>query len=425
MTMVRNLSASPALSPRHDPVRLFVSADLWRATALLLSSFVAGTVWFAVLTSLLALGLFEGVLVIGVPILVGTMLLWRAGAQYERRRIAALAGLPLAPPYRPLPESAVWHRLLARAADPATWRDLLYLLLLFPLGLIELLILVLALAVPVGLLAASLSYLLGIPVPWVRVGLAVGTPAEAVLVAGIGLVWLFAGEYLVVGAARLHAALARDLLGETAARRIAALEASRRRIFAATELERRRIERDLHDGVQQRLVALALDLGMAREKLATQPEQARLLLDAAHEQAKRAMAELRDIVRGIHPAILTDRGLDAALSVVTANCPVPVELTVETGGHLPEVVEAAAYYLVAEALTNVAKHSRATAAAVLVRRAGDRLLLEIEDDGVGGADAGGPGLGGLAERFAALGGCLEVASQTGGPTRIRGGLPCA
>src|SRR5262249_10171227 len=147
------------------------------------------------------------------------------------------------------------------------------------------------------------------------------------------------------------------------------------------------IERDLHDGVQQRLVALALDLGMAREKLATQPEQAQSLLDAAHDQAKRAMAELRDVVRGIHPAILSDRGLDAALSVVAANCPMPVDLAVETGGHVPEVVEATAYYLVAEALTNVAKHSRATAASVLVRRAGDRLLIEVEDDGVGGADA--------------------------------------
>jgi signal transduction histidine kinase len=423
--MAHNFLASPAMSSRRSPVRLFVSADLWRAAALLVSNFVAGTVWFAVLTTLLALGLFEGVILIGVPILVGTMLLWRAGAQYERRRVAALAGMPLAPPYRPLPEAGVWRRLLARASDPATWRDLLYLLLLFPLGLVELLILVLALAVPVGLLAASLSYLLGIPAWWVYVGLAGGTPAEAVLGAGIGLAWLIAGEYLVVGAARLHAALALDLLGETAARRIAALEASRRRIFATTELERRRIERDLHDGVQQRLVALALDLGMAREKLATQPEQAQALLDAALEQAKRAMAELRDVVRGIHPAILTERGLDAALSVVAANCPVPVDLRVETGGRLPEVVEAAAYYLVAEALTNVAKHSRATAASVVVHRAGNRLLVEIEDDGVGGADAGGPGLAGLAERFAALGGRLEVASPSDGPTRIHGELPCA
>src|SRR5262249_55451399 len=210
-------------------------------------------VWFAVLASLLALALFGSVIVIDIPILVGTMLLWRAGAQYERRRIAALAGMPLAPPYRPLPEANVWHRLVARAGDPATWRDLLYLLLLFPLGLIEFIILVLALTVPVGLLAVSLSYLLGVAGPWVRVGLAVGTPPEAVLVAFLGLAWLVTWEYLVVGAARLHAALARELLGETAAKRIAALEASRRRIFAATELERHRIERDLHDGVQQRL----------------------------------------------------------------------------------------------------------------------------------------------------------------------------
>jgi len=392
-----------------------VSAGLWRAPALLLSSFVVGAVWFAVLASLLVLGLFYSVIVIGVPILVGTMVLWRAAAQYERRRIAALAGMRLAPP----------HRLLARAGDPATWRDLLYLLMLFPLGLIEFLILVLALAIPVGLLAASVSYLLGAPGPWIRVGPAFGGPAEAALVAGISLVWLVVGEYLIVGAARLHAALARNLPGETGAQRIAALEASRRRIFTATELERYRIERDLHDGVQQRLVALALDLGMAREKLATQPEQAQSLLDAAHEQAKRAMAELRDVVRGIHPAILTDRGFDAALSVVAANCPAPVDLTVETGGRLPEVIEATAYYLVTEALTNVAKHSSATEVAVVARRVDDRLVVEIEDDGVGNANVSGPGLGGLAERFTALGGRLEVSSPSGGPTRICGELPCA
>jgi len=195
-------------------------------------------------------------------------------------------------------------------------------------------------------------------------------------------------------------------------------------VDAALE-ERRRIERDLHDGAQQRLVALAMDLGLAREKLATDPEAGRALVAEAHEEAKRAIREIRDLVRGIHPAVLTDRGLDPAISALAGRCPVPVTVDVALDRRLPEAVESAAYFVVAEALTNVAKHSGAGQARVGVRCAHDQLTVEVVDDGVGGADpAAGAGLTGLVERVAALDGRLTVESPTGGPTRVRAELPC-
>jgi signal transduction histidine kinase len=191
---------------------------------------------------------------------------------------------------------------------------------------------------------------------------------------------------------------------------------------AATE--RRRIERDLHDGAQQRLVALAMDLGMAREKLASQPEAARALIDEAHDGAKRALAELRNLARGIHPAVLTDRGLDAAISALAARSPVPVEVDVQLHGRPPAAVESTAYFVVAEALANVAKHAAATHAEVRVIRKDEWLLVEVCDDSVGGADPAGGGLAGLADRVAAVDGRLAVASPQGGPTVVRAELPC-
>jgi signal transduction histidine kinase len=192
----------------------------------------------------------------------------------------------------------------------------------------------------------------------------------------------------------------------------------------AAEDERRRIERDLHDGAQQRLVALAMDLGMAREKLRTDPQAATELVGEAHEEAKRALAELRDLARGIHPAVLADRGLDAAISALAARSPVPVGVDVATG-RLPGPVESTAYFVVAEALTNAAKHARAGELAVRIARQGDLLVVEVTDDGAGGADpARGNGLRGLADRVAAIDGRLTVTSPPGGPTLVRAELPC-
>jgi signal transduction histidine kinase len=194
----------------------------------------------------------------------------------------------------------------------------------------------------------------------------------------------------------------------------------------SAEAERRRIERDLHDGAQQRLVALAMDLGMARERFDDDPEQTRRLVTEAHEEAKAALGDLRDVVRGFHPAILEDRGLDAALSSVVARCPVPVELDVDVAERPPPTVESAAYYVVSEALTNIAKHADATSARVSIARRGDRLAIDVSDNGRGGADAArGTGLQGLSERVQGLGGWMTVMSPAGGPTSVLVELPCA
>ena len=194
----------------------------------------------------------------------------------------------------------------------------------------------------------------------------------------------------------------------------------------AAEAERRRIERDLHDGAQQRLVALAMELGRAQAKFTDDPEAARDLVDQAHAQAKEALIELRNLVRGVHPPVLTDRGLDAALSGLAALCPVPVDVHVEVPVRPKPAVEAVAYFMVAEALTNVAKHARASHVNVLVEGHGfpGSLTVLISDDGIGGANPRGAGLSGLADRVSGVDGELSVESPSGGPTIISAVLPC-
>jgi len=203
------------------------------------------------------------------------------------------------------------------------------------------------------------------------------------------------------------------------------LTRSRARIVDAYEAERRRLERDLHDGVQQRLTALIMTIGLARLELADGPAGARELAARAPDEARQTLTELRDLVRGIHPAVLADRGLGAAVEAVAERSPVPVRLDVDLRGRLPDPGESAAYFVVCEALANVARHSRAGLVAVTLRRTGDRLAVEVRDDGVGGAEAGaGGGLVGLADRVAALGGQLHLSSPAGGPTLLRAELPC-
>jgi signal transduction histidine kinase len=191
---------------------------------------------------------------------------------------------------------------------------------------------------------------------------------------------------------------------------------------AAADL--RRIERDLHDGAQARLVALAMDLGMAKEKLLEDPEAAARMVGEAHGEVKIALQELRDLARGIHPAILTDRGLDAALSSVSARCTVPVAVTVELPGRPAAAIEGIAYFTVSELLQNVSKHSGASRASVDVWRADDRLMIQVADDGRGGADvSSGSGLAGLAERLDSVDGLFVVSSPPGGPTTVTAELP--
>ena len=225
--------------------------------------------------------------------------------------------------------------------------------------------------------------------------------------------------------------LAQKLLGPTRreklAQRVESLARSRADLVAAADAERRRIERDLHDGAQQRLVSLAMNLGMARERFESEPEPVREALAAAHDEAMLALTELREFIRGLHPAVLSDRGLDAALSGLAARAPLPVRLRVDVPAPASPGVEAVAYFIVSEAITNVVKHAAATRADVTVNRAGDVLRLTVTDDGRGGAvpAAGdGTGLRGLVQRAAAVDGTLSIDSPPGGPTTITAELPC-
>ena len=252
-----------------------------------------------------------------------------------------------------------------------------------------------------------------------------------ILSVAVGLVALLAAPPLTRGLAAADAALARWLLapprGAQLAARVTELEDSRERVVDAAEAERRRIERDLHDGAQQRLVAVAMELGRAKAKFADDVDAAAALVDQAHAEAKAALVELRDLVRGVHPPVLTDRGLDAALSGLAARCPVPVSLQVDVPARPRPAEEAVAYFTVAEALTNIAKHSRASHATVVVEggpRLDGTLHLVISDDGIGGADPDGAGLAGLADRLSGIDGTLSVESPSGGPTIISAVLPC-
>ena len=206
----------------------------------------------------------------------------------------------------------------------------------------------------------------------------------------------------------------------------AQLAASRARIVEAGDSERRRLERNLHDGAQQRLVSVALDLRLVGAKLEKDPAGARELLAGAQEQLSQGLNELRELARGIHPAVLTDRGLGPALESLAIRAPVPVEIAELPEERLAGPVEAAAYYVVAESITNVAKYAQASHATVSVRRSNGRATVTVEDDGIGGADpARGTGLRGLADRLEALEGRLEVESSAARGTRISAEIPCA
>ncbi|MGZ8647987.1 MAG: sensor histidine kinase [Solirubrobacteraceae bacterium] len=206
--------------------------------------------------------------------------------------------------------------------------------------------------------------------------------------------------------------------------RLVELRASRARLVEAADDERRRLERNLHDGAQSRLVALALNLRLARMRETAGSDTA-ALLDASIDELGQSLKELRDLARGIHPAVLSERGLEPAVRALAARAPVPVEVVGRTAGRLPAAVETAAYFVISEGLTNVSKYAHAARATVRVERVDGRLLVEVSDDGVGGADAGdGSGLRGLSDRVAALSGTLEVSSPPGQGTRLRAQLPC-
>jgi signal transduction histidine kinase len=405
----------------------------WTATVYLLASMFVGLAWHVILAVGLTVGVATLIIWVGLFVLALTLLAWRGGAWLERRWLRAMLGVHIPEPYRPLPAGSLWQRARVLAGDPATWKDLTYLILLLPLGLVWFVVTTALWGLGLAMLLAPVWYW---TLPRGQAALfangdgtylALDSLPVALLAAVVGAFVCVAAAWAVKAMATAQGALALALLGPSDSQlraRVEALQASRDRAVDSAEAERRRIERDLHDGAQQRLVALAMDLGMARAKLETDPAAATALVGEAHEEAKRALAELRDLARGIHPAVLADRGLDAAISALAARSPVPVEVEVDAD-RLPGPVESAAYFVVAEALTNAAKHAQAAEIGVRIARHRDLLIVEVVDDGVGGADpARGTGLRGLADRVAAVDGHLTVTSPAGGPTVIRAELPC-
>ena len=335
------------------------------------------------------------------------------GVQIPRARDAASADAPF------------FSRLRARLAHPRTWRQACYHLIAGPaanlVGVIAGIIWVGGL-IWFGWLSAAIAF----GPNWKPLSMAT---SQALWMALVCLVVIYLSPRLVMASVRWDLRFATDLLGpsraERLARRVNDLTESRTALVGAVDAERRRIERDLHDGAQQRLVSLAMNLGLARTTLKELPEDARIALAEAHEEAKEALGELRNLVRGLHPVVLEDRGLDAALSGIAARSPVPVRLAVDVPRRVPPTVEAVAYFMVSEALANVAKHAQASAARVDVWLDGARLRLSIADDGIGGADATrGSGLTGLAQRAASVDGRFEIVSPVGGPTTIMVEFPC-
>jgi signal transduction histidine kinase len=232
--------------------------------------------------------------------------------------------------------------------------------------------------------------------------------------------------FVARGLANADRAMVRGLLSpsDELERRIAELESDRGVVVDTAAADLRRIERDLHDGAQARLVNLAMGLGLAKEKLLEDPDAAAVMVEEAHGEVKLALQELRDLARGIHPAVLTDRGLDAALSAVASRCTVPVKVTVDLAARPVAAIEGIAYFTVSELLQNVSKHSGARSASVDVWRADDRLLIQVRDDGRGGARLdGGTGMRGLADRLGAVDGLFVVDSPAGGPTAVTAELP--
>jgi signal transduction histidine kinase len=412
-------------------VRDLVSPRTWLAMTSHLAGLVLGIAAFVVIVTGLSLGFSLLVLaLVGLPLLGLTLRLASWFAVAERARMGLMLGVRV--PAWPA-ESRAGYRwgIVPRRrvlAERATWGEIGYSLLRLPLSVVAVTISIAFWSASLVLLTLPL-YNKDLPSGGAKIGDVVFTgTATMATSAAIGLVLLLIAPQLTRGFGRLDAGLSRWLLGPPSdlAARVIELEDSRERVMDAAETERRRIERDLHDGAQQRLVALAMDLGRAKARFADDPEAAASLVDQAHAQAKEALTELRNLVRGVHPPVLTERGLDAALSGLAALCPIPVDVHVDVPVRPKSAVEAVAYFMVAEALTNVAKHSRASQAKVVVEGHGfpGTLTVMISDDGIGGAKADSPGLSGLADRVSGVDGRLSVESPSGGPTIIAAELPC-
>ncbi|MGE5132865.1 MAG: sensor domain-containing protein [Gemmatimonadota bacterium] len=438
--MQRPRTALEALTWR----RLLASSWPWRSAGYLLATLPVALVAAALLAVpavpwlvLAAGGYPVGVVVLLV--LLGAALIAGAGpliavpvASLARRRLHLADTRPLGSAARrdtAAGGAVPWLR--ARYTDPAAWRQTGYVCLLATV--VPVLSIAALLAAPAAAAFIASPFLVlaqqpgGSPVA-LGFGHVATVPQTLPYLIG-GLVLLPLAGYLVTLVAGADAAVARALLlggpDEQLRAELTEVTRSRARLADAFEAERRRIERDLHDGAQQKLVSLTMQLGLARLDLPPGSPAADAVV-AAHDQAKQLMAELRELIHGIQPQVLSDLGLPAALGELADSSPVPVTVDANLDGRLPDRVENTAYFVAAEALTNIAKHSGATSATVTARRHGNLLVVEISDNGRGGADpARGTGLTGLADRVAVAGGRMLLSSPPGGPTLLRAELPCS
>ncbi|MER5598391.1 sensor histidine kinase [Streptomyces sp. NPDC002265] len=401
----------------------------WRSAAYLLTGIPAGAAALVGIVSTTAVGCVLAVVLVGLPLLGCVALAGIPVAWAERLRLRLVDRDPVTGRHRTPAARGLWPWLTTRLRERATWRELgyalLFAVLLWP---VDALALTVGLLVPLSVIATPLLLATvgdGRQTKVLKVWTVTDWPT-AYGFAVLGLALLLLGGYALAAVAGGQAELTRLLiapregdLGE----RVVELTRSRVRLVDAFEAERRRIERDLHDGAQQRLVALTMTLGLAR--LDAPPGPLADQLAQAHRQAGEALAELRELVHGIHPKVLADYGLPAAVADAADRSAVPVDVDLELSARLPESVEAAAYFVVCEALANIARHSGADRAEVTGEHRDGRLFLRVRDDGRGGAVAGnGSGLTGLADRVSVLDGRLSLSSPPGGPTLLCVEFPC-
>jgi signal transduction histidine kinase len=398
---------------------------------LAIAGFVAALVGLVLSAGLIVTG-------IGLPVMAGALLLARVFADLERLAIGPVLRVPrVRPEYRAAPPDAgLFRRVLAIVGDSQSWLDALHAVVKFILSIFSFVVTVTWWVGAIGGLTYW-TYDWALPRDPDEVdlntlmGLGSGTGPRLLLYTAFGVFFLLSLPIVVRGVALLQANLSKGMLTGVAEmrNRITTLEGQRRAAVSAEATALRRLERDIHDGPQQRLVRLAMDLGRAQQQFDNDPEAARRTIDEALTQTRETLDELRSRSRGIAPPILVDRGLPSALAALAGRGVIPIELAVDPGlgtdgGRLDPAVESAAYFVVAESLTNVAKHSRAEICRVAVTRDGGELRVEISDDGEGGAHvAKGHGLAGLADRVHAAGGRLTVTSPAGGPTLVQATLP--
>ncbi|MFZ3472222.1 sensor histidine kinase [Streptomyces sp. 4.24] len=418
-------------------LRAPVQGRTWREFGYLMLGLPLSTLYFSLAVAGVSLGAGLLVTFLGVPVLAGVLAMCRGFGRIERARVRGLLGHDIAEPApirakKPGPIAAMGALLKSGSA----WRHVLYSVIHFPWAVFGFCVALVFWAYGWAMLLYPLWFWV-FPAYTDQPGLQLfqnddysfylDSPLAIALTCAIGLAFTLATPWVIRALTTVDRLLVAGLLGPSRLdHRVSELESDRGVIVDTAAADLRRIERDLHDGAQARLVALAMDLGLAKEKLTEDPRAAARMVDEAHGEVKIALQELRDLARGIHPAVLTDRGLDAALSSVAARCAVPVRVAVDLPARPAAAIEGIAYFTVSELLQNISKHAGARTASVDVWKSGERLLIQVADDGRGGAggDAlAGSGLAGLAERLDAVDGVLVVDSPVGEGTTVTAELP--